>query len=83
MMKYTEMLFLQHGLKLPKDPSDEWLKKRILQRTYRCNLCGKDVDIHDIIYRTEDCNMHFICYRCAFRWDNADEFDDIYPPYGK
>ena len=71
-----------HGLKLPDNVESlprEWFKQRWLQKYYECKCCGKTVSIKSIIYRTDDDMLKFVCYRCAFKHEEPELFEDAFP----
>lgn len=83
MVKFTEVLFRQHGLRLPTELTKEQLVKWRLQEYYTCKWCGKQVYITKLVYSTDDYLLRCVCHTCAWLHEHADEIDDYYPPYGR
>jgi len=72
MTKFTNELLKTYKLIVPTKPSTEWLKSKSLQAHYACYVCGKEINIHDIMH-VELMGKRPICKHCARVLEPIDE----------
>lgn len=68
-----------YGLIIPENPSNEWLKSRLLQRYYVCYMCGESVSIHKATHVEKMFGKRVLCPKCARLLTEDEHTEEAYP----